>query len=249
MVLRSQPQGSAALSPQYRKSAKIVFCPPDYVDRNNGSTITTQFSKTLVATPYGLAHKLTEANGNAIGGYLNNTSITVPASSDWTCVFTLPEINASIVLNRGIFRAASGGDTFIVIQTGSGNATPWLRSNGSTILQVGSPNIPLGHHCVRYKNNSMVEWWSNGALLYSATHAVDAASFTISLFGNQGGEGVSQIALFAFLQEYVANPDALSGNPWQLFASTRYRSYFDQRISTVDPATRTTGEFNVMRAV
>lgn len=128
-------------------------------------------------------------SGNNVGEIEFGTPISIAAGKDFTCAVVLSPDYPSAPSNPGIWRsgAGGGGSTFII--THGATRDIWVRLNGTNILNPTATNrFPQGVrgvYTIVVRSGVDVQFWMNGALVSSATHAIATPAFTIEQIGWQ----------------------------------------------------------------
>ncbi len=156
-------------------------------------------------------------------GFITIPAISVQNDESFTFLCAVSIRSISGASNPGLWRSVLGSDTFNIIKT---DGYPWIRSNGSTLLNASSGNaFAAGNdYVLAYSVTSAVEAKVavNGAIWHQANHAVPTVAFTFTDVGQQSGSDfvVGSFPLLAFWRRALSDGEliSLTRNPWQLFA-------------------------------
>lgn len=210
-----QPQGAALLDQAYAAGLACLVNPALGKRELISGIAYTQYIGLFAAKQDGVCQLNTAATGAMA---TLGSAVSVPAGSDFTAMVRINALDA-YAGNNGLFRAATGSDTFCIVRGGT-NGWPWLRLNATDVYNAASgPKVPAGRpvtivFSVRSGNRVDIAW--DGKIQHSATFSTTTPAFTFATLGHQSGEPIGDFSLFAFWRRYC-DPAMLSANPWQIF--------------------------------
>lgn len=217
MAIRyTQPQGYCGIDAKYAQGLQALVNPA--LGKRNLVTGGSYSSPSGLSVSRSGVVQINQAFASTLA-----QSVSVSAGSDFTAVIHVAGINQN-TNNSGLFRSATGSDTFCLVKTGASGYRPWIRVNATDVYNASSgPQVPTGRPVTivfSWRSGKGYEIAWDGAVQHSGASAVATPAFTFNVFGSQNGELIGDFALFAFFTK-AENAASLSANPWQIFKSSQ----------------------------
>jgi hypothetical protein len=126
-------------------------------------------------------------------------AVSIAAGSDFSD-FIAFDLHSTEGSNPGWWRSAGGGGTTFHIMQGASSLRPWIRWNGTDILQPSSGAAPpaTGYQTIGISVRSSVNVaaYINGTGAHTATHSTATPAFDINPIGFQSGEGERPVGVW-----------------------------------------------------